>query len=518
MNEGSGCCGEIIIGETTKLVIRQKSDEPIEIGEILVEDRKDGKILVQVFDLLYGSQISSLGLENISGMSLEGIGANLDWIEPHLRNYILVKAKSILHIGTADKSPRNPKVLPNFMGPVRRLKEQDLSFLSKPKNPLYVGKVRTGSKTLNADIYLDAVDVFSHHILVPATTGRGKSNLIKVMLWHVLDKDFCGILVLDAHNEYYGKHNYKGLHDHPKAKDYLRYYSPNPTRGAYALVINLGSIRPNDFRGISDFSEPQQEAMDLAYNKHGDEWISNIVTPDTKLESVKPGTLNVLRRKFDNILGVHFDSDDQQIKCRNKSFSDTLGESTIGEIVKALQEAKKVVVDTSMLDDQAELLIGSIIADKVLQHYKKAKEDGNLETLPVISIVIEETPRVLSEEVLRSHGNNIYSDIASEGRKFKIGLTAVTQLTSVIPKTILANMNTKIILGNELAIERGSIIQSASQDLSSDDRNIASLDKGEAIISSNFTRFAIPIKIPLFEDIVRENFQEPSYRKVGGVS
>ena len=98
MNEGSGCCGEIIIGETTKLVIRQKSDEPIEIGEILVEDRKDGKILVQVFDLLYGSQISSLGLENISGMSLEGIGANLDWIEPHLRNYILVKAKSILHI------------------------------------------------------------------------------------------------------------------------------------------------------------------------------------------------------------------------------------------------------------------------------------------------------------------------------------------------------------------------------------------------------------------------------------
>ena len=32
---------------------------------------------------------------------------------------------------------------------------------------MYVGKVRTGSKTLNADIYLDAVDVFSHHILVP---------------------------------------------------------------------------------------------------------------------------------------------------------------------------------------------------------------------------------------------------------------------------------------------------------------------------------------------------------------
>lgn len=516
MNEDY-CCGEIITGETTKLVIRQKSNEPIEIGDILVEDRNDGKIFLQVFDLLYGSQISRLGLENISGMSLEGIGTGLDWIEPHLRNYILAIAKSILHIATVDKLPRNPKVLPNFMGPVRRLKEQDLNFLSKPKNPLYVGKVRTGSKTLNADIYLDAVDVFSHHILVPATTGRGKSNLIKIMLWNVLDKDFCGILILDAHNEYYGKHNSKGLRDHRKAKDYLIYYSPNPTQGGYTLVINLRSIRPNDFRGITELSEPQQEAMDLAYNTYHEEWISIILKSDNGLKAVKSGTLNVLRRKFDNILGIYFDSDDQQIKCRSKSFSDTLGESTIDEIVKALRAGKKVVVDTSVLDDQAELLIGGIIADKLLHHYKKAKEDGNLENLPVISIVIEEAPRVLSEEVLRSHGNNIYSDIAREGRKFKIGLTAVTQLTSVIPKTILANMNTKIILGNELAVERSSVIQSASQDLSSDDRNIASLDKGEAIISSNFTKFAIPIKIPLFEDIVKDS-QEPSRHKIGVVS
>ena len=52
--------------------------------------------------------------------------------------------------------------------------------------------------------------------------------------------------------------------------------------------------------------------------------------------------------------------------------------------------------------------------------------------------------------------------------------------------------------------EREAIINSASQDLSEDDKNIASLDKGEAIITSIFVPFAMPIKIPLFEDIVRE--------------
>ena len=77
-------------------------------------------------------------------------------------------------------------------------------------------------------------------------------------------------------------------------------------------------------------------------------------------------------------------------------------------------------------------------------------------------------------------------------------------------------MNTKIILGNELEAERNAIIESASQDLSVDDRNIASLDKGEAIISSNFTKFAIPVKIPLFEELVNEE-HKPS-KKIGVIT
>ncbi len=50
-----------------------------------------------------------------------------------------------------------------------------------------------------------------------------------------------------------------------------------------------------------------------------------------------------------------------------------------------------------------------------------------------------------------------------------------------------------------MAPERQAIIDSAAQDLSDDNRNIASLDVGEAIVTSNFSKFALPIKIPLFE-------------------
>ena len=78
-------------------------------------------------------------------------------------------------------------------------------------------------------------------------------------------------------------------------------------------------------------------------------------------------------------------------------------------------------------------------------------------------------------------------------------------MPSLIPREILANMNTKIILGTELKQERQAIIESAAQDLSSHDRMIASLDRGEAIITSTFTKFATPVRIPFFEALVEKN-------------
>ena len=99
-----------------------------------------------------------------------------------------------------------------------------------------------------------------------------------------------------------------------------------------------------------------------------------------------------------------------------------------------------------------------------------------------------------------------------------MGLTAITQLPSLIPKEILANINTKIILGVEMKAERQAIIDSAAQDLSDDDQNIASLDKGEAIITSNFARFATPVKIPLFDNIVQEETGRQTKLDLGGIN
>ena len=286
-----------------------------------------------------------------------------------------------------------------------------------------------------------------------------------------------------------------------------------------------------------DFSDAQLRAIYGYYTKYQKDWIEHIMrssdddnhdnndndndgdTLSVNLENSTPNnngtrkknrtdsrhTLAIIRRKLQMLLGLDI-AHDGKIYSRNGIFdTQTKGESTINDIVSHIESGMIAIVDASQLDSEAELVVGNMIASKLLDKYKYYKTTGELARKPVVSIVIEEAPRVISEDVLKSKNNNIYATIAREGRKFQVGLVAITQLSSVIPRAILANMTTKIILGNEMKQERDALVASASQDLSNDDKNIASLDKGEAIITSIFVPFAIPIKIPNFKDVVAQS-------------
>jgi DNA helicase HerA-like ATPase len=253
--------------------------------------------------------------------------------------------------------------------------------------------------------------------------------------------------------------------------------------------------------------------MNMYYKQFGNKWIECIIL-ERKLDVVfRDDTLAVVKRRLIYLLDLEFIQ--HQFKC-NGIFDLSAGETTISDICRELEQSKTVIIDTSNYPSAVELLIGSLVANEIFSHYKSYKINGSLKDKPVISIVLEEAPRVLGKEVLEK-GSNIFATIAREGRKFRVGLTAITQLPSLIPRPILANMNTKIILGIEMKPERQAIIESASQDLSEDDRNIASLDKGEAIISSNFTKFATPVSIPFFDDIVKSQDDSEAKKDFSGV-
>ncbi len=487
--------GQIIGGDFSKILIRQKSNSDISLGELLVSESGDQKLVFQVFDLLYGSQVSQKNIELISGLRLEE-NEDYTFMEPELRNYKIAVAKIVLSINGGDATLC--KKLPFFLSEIREINKNDASFMIKPKDSLYLGDLRSGSDVMEIPVFLPGKDVLSHHILVSATTGKGKSNLTSCVLWSLLDEDYSGILVLDPHDEYYGRSNL-GLKDHPKSEK-VKYYTPtNPPPGTNYLKISLKSLRPSHFSFIN-FSEPQRHALHAFYRKYRTDWIISILLEKPLDVDFNESTLNVLRRRLMGLLDCDFSNGALYF---NGIFDIESGESTISNICKEIELSHVVVIDTSHFSNDVELLIGNLIASDIFKRYKQYKLSDEIKRKPNVSIIIEEAPRVLGKDVLEK-GPNIFSSIAREGRKFKIGLFAITQLPSLIPRDILANMNTKIILGMEMGSERQSIIDSASQDLTSDSRAIASLDKGEALVSSNFSKFAIPVKFPLFSNLVKE--------------
>jgi uncharacterized protein len=503
--------GQIIGGNFSQIFLRQKSGSILEIGELLVSETDSEKMIFQVTDLKYSSQLSQQNLELISGMQIEE-DSELNFFDENTRNYIIAQLKNLITI--SKNSARMSKSLPTFFSHARSVRPEDFSFLQEQKNPLFLGRLRSGSKTVDFDIFIDGKEALTHHILVCATTGKGKSNLVKSILWNLLGKDYCGILVLDPHDEYFGR-NSKGLRDHLMF-DNIMYYTPKDALpGTKTLKINLHSIRPQHLSGILNLSDPQAQAMYAYFRQYKDSWIEAVVL-EKELSgnfSFHEGTVNVLRRNLIAILNL--EAKDFSLSCHG-IFDSIAGQNTVKDIVSELEDAKIVIIDTSSFAGNVEILIGSIIASELLKRYKIHKSSGILNEKPVISIILEEAPRVLGKNALES-GPNIFSTIAREGRKFKIGLLAITQLPSLIPREILANINTKIILGLEMKPERESIIDSSPQDLSSDDKNIASLDKGEAIVTSTFVKFPTPIKIPLFDDLIKQQQKEKYKKSYAGI-
>jgi hypothetical protein len=499
--------GQIISGKFGEIIARQKSDQEFELGEILVSENDDYKIFLQVYDLQYGSQISQQNLELISGMSLEE-DTDFEFMDKNLRNYKIALLKNLISVNKNDsKNVMMSKSLPAMFSTVRTVTNDDLSFLSKPKNPLFLGNLRSGSKALDVPIYLDGEQVLTHHVLISGTTGKGKSVLMSNLLWDSTGKDYNGILVLDPHNEYYVGSGKIGLKDHPSKK--VLYFSvKNTIPGSKSLKINIRILRPAHF-GCLDFSDAQEQAMNVYYRDYGNKWIDSLLLEKPIKVGFNDATINVLKRRLMYLLDI--DIGDSQVFC-NGIFDFNAGEATISTVCDGLEDSKTVIIDTSSFSGQVELLVGSLIVTEMFNRYKNYKMQGNLNDKPAISIVLEEAPRVLGKDVLEK-GSNIFSTIAREGRKFRVGLIAITQLPSLIPRDILANINTKIILGTEMVQERQAIIDSASQDLSSDSRNIASLDKGECIISSNFAKFAIPVKVPFFDEFVKKDLEKVNNSK-----
>jgi DNA helicase HerA-like ATPase len=401
---------------------------------------------------------------------------------------------------------RKSRTLPTKFSPVKRAEKDQFRFLSQVMGDIEVGYLRNGSRLVEeipVSLHSQAMD---HHMGVFATTGMGKSNFMKVfaascMRLHVRGESNFGLLIVDPHGEYLkGKGPIKGLTHLQKYRSGLACYSTDQQNasdpGVEELAISEGEILPEDIALLYEWSPPQRDALD-AISRIFDSrsWLEEIQTPESMArmmqEGFKDSTVSVLVRRIKNELERN-----QYIKKR----------SSLANILANLKKGKVVLVDIPRMADRSELFLLSVISRYILDEYKRDLAEA--ESRKNCLITIEEAPRVLGA------GSNTsrFESIAREGRKFGVGLCAITQQPKLIDKQLLSQFNTLVVMGLGDKNDRRQLEESAKQDLSSLDIEIQTLEKGEAVVSTLGIPFPVPARIHRYEDYLRRLEKEEPER------
>jgi DNA helicase HerA-like ATPase len=528
-----------------------KEITPIENGEILISEEKlsGRKYFLRVNDILYG-QNPNWSKEVARGYNYEKKNSDIsDEHETPSNTYTLERDDQLFLVAKCEilgvhntKDFVSARQVPAYFSSVRKLTEDDLSsYLGGFTGDLKFGNIRSGSQHLNFEGGIFK-EILSKHIGVFAKTGGGKSNTIKTLLGVMMDTEGeVSTLILEPHGEYIAD-----LKRHPLAKDRLLIYNQSGKNNERKIRLSYTRITIESLLSIKkqmNWSEPQVrllyeaqavlgknwfkklcelpvEALDLDIpnnsddedeedeNENSENFFDNIPMPNSRdnskaaqqgflrqyLPSTNVETLKALKSKLRRIYNFTFLVDGEIHDDMDTIFS-------------SLENGKSVLIDMAQLSKLEELFLSSVLAGETLRRRKKQyinnRDDFTFNKVTPIVIVMEEAQRVLGRN--EDSDSNIFPQIVNEGRKFMVGLIAITQQPKIMDPIILSQFNTLIILGisdeTDFDILKGCS-QNALQQLKLE---IKQLMPGEALISSPKFPFAMPLKIFLYDDYLKNH-------------
>jgi hypothetical protein len=257
--------------------------------------------------------------------------------------------------------------------------------------------------------------------------------------------------------------------------------------------LSLAELTLGDLQTAYEWTHAQQDAMYRAERTFGDDWIVEVaealdLSHLAEQLSVPASTMRVVQRRAQRILDM---------PCVSR---DTTQASLSERIVNELTEGYSVLVDTSGLSSMEEILIASVITRRLIDDYSQAYLDDKeaFDRLPPTLVALEEAQRVLSR--VKRSDENVFPRLAREGRKFKVGMCAVSQQPKLIDDELLSQFNTFFILGLADDKDRNILRGSSKQDISDLGPEIQTLMPGEAIVTNLEAPFALPAKVYLYEE------------------
>ncbi|MBN2191175.1 MAG: ATP-binding protein [Polyangiaceae bacterium] len=474
---------------------------------------------------------------------------------------------------------RRPRRLPQHLTDVYRVDPdnpgagevvRELLASQLGQGGLFIGHLLAGERPLTeVPVYLP-IEALSHHIGVFGRTGCGKSNLIMLLLDGVLAHNRqarerggrrASVFAIDPHDEFRTWHAATGGADgirgivggyslEERADLVAPFYylsARDNLEGQHEARVRLSraDVTPEDLIGIIDFSEQQVGFARQLFGRHGERWIGMLFSGDLGDEEeggaeYLPGTIAAVERR----LGFLAHGQTRLVS----RFDPDMGleyESSLPDILCALERGRVLVIDTTLLGELEQFLLNTVVA-RALFHLRRALrlsdtparlrlelatvfgrddaagrlgqtalveallerlDEGMLpyldgdrvrstDELPVVHVLVEEAPSILNPQRLRF--GSVFRDISRQGRKFGIGLGVVSQQVSEIDRGVLTQLNTQLamVLGN--ADERREAVKTAATDIGGFASELQVLDRGQLVLSTSLRDIAVPIQVPAY--------------------
>ncbi|MGH9107667.1 MAG: ATP-binding protein [Acidimicrobiales bacterium] len=516
--------GRLFGRNVLEALFRATPDEDLFLGELLVgvDEATGRRYLFRVVDVSYGTEHREPGwAERVAGTLLaddaRGDSGAHTLHEQAKRTYRLAECRCLGYLappaapGGARTVFRKPKSLPTQFSRVVSPAPEDFAFLAQRMGDLPVGHLRSGETVVEFAVGIPGQSMASH-IGIFATTGMGKSNLLQVLCAGVMAANGrYGLLVVDPH----GEHR-RALGRHPWAAQALRTYADRRLPDTSTLRISLAELSVDDLRTAYEWSRPQEEALhelerhySSAARPEGLSWLVDFAKVedlagfrDVELSArVALSTLQVVHRRARRIV---------ELPCISPDPNLSVGRRILDELL----EGKVVLVDVSGLGGTEEVLVASYLARRVLEEWQSAflTDPDRHRRLPVVGIALEEAQRVLSAS--KDRESNVFPRVAREGRKFGVGLLAVTQQPKLLDDELLSQFNTFFVLGLADERDRNILRSSAKQDLSALGPEIQTLMPGECLVVNLAAPFAVPAAIYLYDEVLRSAPPAPAPRQV----
>lgn len=301
---------------------------------------------------------------------------------------------------------------------------KDIIKLNNTSKGAYIGNL----EGKDIEINIDLSTLLTKHVAVLAKSGAGKSYTVGVLLEEILDKKV-PLLIIDPHGEY----------------SELKY--PNDKEIKNLAKYNL---KPKGFKNIKEYGDTKLncELRPLKLSE-------NLTTPEVvhlipgKLTATQMGILyNVIKSvdviNFTNILLAleHEENNAKWMLVNNLEYLNNLDlfSSSFTSYNELIASGNASIINLKGIPpDVQEIIVYKLLKD-LFEFRKKNK-------VPPFFTVIEEAHNYCPE---RSFGetkcSKIIRNIASEGRKFGMGLCIVSQRPARIDKSVLSQCTTQIIL------------------------------------------------------------------------